>query len=335
MKIFLYALVSICVLLGSVNLISKASESPNSTLNEKITLSFAGDCTIGGYNPNLNNSFAQKYSEVNNPGYFLEKVKNIFVNDDFTFVNLEGPFTNQVKKAIKTFVFKGKPQYVAVLVEGGVDGVSLANNHSMDYGIKGLRETMSILNDNNIVYTYNDICFIKEIKGVKIGYIGYTGWSNSKSLQQQIIRQVYEMRAQGVKFIVANFHWGNEIKYTPNSTQVSIAHFAIDNGVDLVIGHHPHVMQGKEIYNGKTIVYSLGNFCFGGSRKTYDDETIIYQHILSVDATNRNIIGETSNIIPVKTSSIPNMNNYQPIVAEGIYADVIRARFEDLSNRLK
>ncbi|HAN10119.1 MAG TPA: capsular biosynthesis protein [Clostridiales bacterium] len=335
MKFFLYALASTCVLLSWVILISKASESPSNVVNEKIILSFAGDCTIGDYNPKLNNSFSKKYLEVNNPKYFFEKVRDVFINDDFTFINLEGPLTNQVTKAIKTFVFKGKPQYVAVLVEGGVDGVSLANNHSMDYGTKGLKETMSVLNDNNIVYTYNDICFVKKIKGVKIGYIGYTGWSNSISLQQQIIRQVYEMRAQGAKFIVANFHWGKEITYTPNFTQVSIAHFAIDNGVDLVIGHHPHVMQGKEIYKGKTIVYSLGNFCFGGSRKPYDDETIIYQHIINVDATNHNIIEETSNIVPVKTSSVPGINNYQPTVATGIDADVIWARFEDLSNRLK
>lgn len=240
-----------------------------------ITVSFAGDCTIGDDEKYTWNTFDEVYKKMNDPEYFFQGVKSAFACDDFTFINFEGTFTEATKKAVKEYRFKGDPAYIDVLLKGSIEGVTLANNHSLDYLEKGFDDTVQTLNEAKIYYTYFDTTFIKEIKGMQIGFLGYKGWEHEKRSNDLLKKHVKEMREQGVDFIVANYHWGDQNSYSPNALQKRMAHFAIDNGVDLVIGHHPHVLQGMEIYKGKTIAYSLGNFCFGGAPNPRDKDTII------------------------------------------------------------
>ncbi len=318
---------------------SKILEEVNEPVEEiqvtDITLSFVGDCTIGSDDNYRGITFHTTYKEVNDPGYFFSGVKSVFEADDYTFINLEGVFTDETKKADKKYRYKGPPTYCEILTEGGIDGCNLANNHTLDYFQTGFDQTVEVLKKANIDYTYLDAYLIKEIKGIKIGFLGYKGWLNEKNTNELLVKHVKEMRDQDVDFIVANYHWGDMYSYTPNAQQRSMAHFAIDNGVDLVVGHHPHVLQGMESYNGKNIVYSLGNFCYGGKFNPEDKDTIIFQQKISFDVLKGEIVGTDYKIIPASISSRSDRNNFQPVVAEGAEAERILNKYETLSEGLK
>lgn len=299
-----------------------------------VTLSFAGDCTLGDDDKYTWNTFDQVYDEVGDDSYFFKEVLSVFSADDYTFINFEGTFTQSSEKAEKEYRFKGDPSYVEILKAGSIEGVTLANNHSLDYLEKGFNDTVDTLTLAGVDYTYFDTYFIKNINGMKIGFLGYKGWQNETRSNALLKKQVQEMREQGVVYIVASYHWGDQYSYAPNFQQIQMAHYAIDNGVDLVVGHHPHVLQGMEMYNGKPIVYSLGNFCFGGSPVPKDYDTIIYQNILTYDVQTQMLLTSESNIIPAKVSSVKGKNNYQPIIAKDKEADRILEKFESLSKSL-
>lgn len=299
-----------------------------------IVISFTGDCTIGSDESYRGYTFDKVYNEVKDPGYFFQEVRSVFESDDYTFINLEGVFTDKTKKADKEFRYKGPPEYCEILVRGGVDGCNLANNHTLDYLQAGFDQTVEVLNKAGIDYTYMDKYLIKEIKGVKIGFLGYKGWSHEKNSNELLKKHVKEMREQGVAFIITNYHWGDMYTYYPNTQQRNMAHFAIDNGADLVIGHHPHVLQGMETYKGKNIVYSLGNFCYGGKMNPSDKDTIIFQQIISFDTSKNEIAGTDYRIIPASISSRTDRNNFQPRVAEGEEAERILKKFASISEGL-
>ena len=299
-----------------------------------IKLSFSGDCTIGDDEKYTWNTFDEVYQKVKDPGYFFRGVEAIFKRDDFTFINFEGTFTHATKKAVKEYRFKGDPSYIKILTDGGIEGVTLANNHSLDYLDSGFSDTVSTLNHAGILWTYFDTYFIKEIHGIKIGFLGYKGWEHEPRSNALLKEHVKALKEQGASFIVANFHWGDQNSYVPNSLQRRMAHSAIDNGVDLVIGHHPHVMQGMEVYKGKNILYSLGNFCFGGAPNPKDKDTIIYQHTLIVDAWTLSILYSDFKIIPARVSSDTSRNNYQPILVTGDEEKRILDKFNGISNQI-
>lgn len=299
-----------------------------------ITLSFAGDCTLGTDESFRGNTFNAVYEKTGDPSYFLKGVNSVFSNDDFTFVNLEGTLTDASEKANKEYRYKGDPSYSEILVKGSVEGVTLANNHTLDYLDAGFEDTVNALKEAGISYTYFETCFVKEIKGMKIGFLGYKGWSHEKKSNTLLTEQVKKMREQGVNYIVVNYHWGDQKSYTPNEAQKRMAHTAIDSGADLVIGHHPHVLQGLESYKGKNIVYSLGNFCYGGSLNPADKDTIIYQQILTFDACMNEIINSDYRIIPAFISSETRRNNYHPVIATGSEGERILEKFETLSKAL-
>lgn len=302
---------------------------------ETITISFAGDCTIGSDESYRGNTFDKVYETVKDPAYFFQKVSSIFANDDYTFINLEGTFTKETKKANKEFRYKGDPLYCDILSKGGIEGVTLANNHTFDYFQRGFDETVEILMAANIDYTYFEKYIIKEIKGIKVGFLGYKCWSDEKKARTLLPEQVKQMREQGVDFIIANYHWGDMYVYTPNAQQKNMAHYAIDNGVDLVIGHHPHVLQGMENYKGKNIIYSLGNFCYGGNMNPKDKDTIIYQQIILFDTANGEIVNTDFRIIPASMSSQADRNNYQPMLVFGQEGESILKKYIELSDAIK
>lgn len=277
-----------------------------------ITISAAGDCTIGSDDSfGYNNSFHQEVDN-NNYEFFFEKVRPVFEKDDITIVNLETTLTNATEKAEKKFRFRGNPDYAQILKEGSVELVNIANNHIYDYLELGFKDTVETLNKSNIAYCGYDNRYLTEIKGIKVGFIGYNAWSDTSSLRNDIKNDINFLKNQGVKLIIASFHWGIEREYYPNSIQKSIARYSIDCGADLILGHHPHVIQGIETYKGKNIVYSLGNFSFGGNRNPEDKDTLIYQQ--SFDFA-KGELQSTNNvdIIPCSLSSVKNRNNFQPI----------------------
>ena len=207
-----------------------------------------------------------------------------FKQADLSVINLEDPLTTATEAMEKPFVFKASPRLVEVLKDGGVDLANIANNHIYDYGAAGLLETMRTLKAAGIRYVGAGANFaeahrpvIFERKGIRIGFLAYYGVrAHSEShpagkddpgtalRRLRFIRDDVRALRPKVDFLVVIFHWGFEKEHFPRTHQIKFAHRVIDYGADLIVGHHPHVLQGVEKYKGKIIVYSLGNFIFGG-----------------------------------------------------------------------
>lgn len=285
-----------------------------------VTLSFAGDCTLGtDLKYGKDNSFMQMYEnkQPNADAYFLENVKSIFENDDLTIVNLEGPLTNAKNPASKQFAFRGLPEYTGILTEGSVEVVNLANNHSKDYGTTGYNDTLANLSAAGIdSYGYDRKC-ITQVKGINVGFLGYTAWNADNSAKNQITKDIESLKEQGAHLVITTFHGGVEGAHYPNSQQKTLAKHAIDNGADLVIQHHPHVIQGIEIYNGKYIAYSLGNFCFGGNRNPTDKDTYIFQQTFDFDKDTLEKLDSKAQIYPCSVSSVKSRNDFRPTPLTG------------------
>jgi poly-gamma-glutamate synthesis protein (capsule biosynthesis protein) len=212
----------------------------------------------------------------------FDSTRKLLSAADFAIANLEAPFTatGTVHKD-KKFTFKVPPHFGRGLLNAGIDVVTLANNHMIDYGCEGLINTLSTLDSLGIAYSGGGIdrqtaCapVIVERKGKRIAFLGFSFtypvefWANSSRCgtchpSEQQLQALIEKSKADADLVVASFHWGQEKRTTPKAYQTYFARKSIDFGADLVLGHHPHVLQGIEIYKGKLIAYSLGNYVFG------------------------------------------------------------------------
>lgn len=323
-----------------------------------LTLSFVGDNVLGDYygsnGETLNWYFTNKINK--DYSYFFAKVKPILDKDDMTLGNLEGPLTTHSgDRLIKPFAFKGDPSYVEILKSGSVEAVNIANNHTRDYGMKGFNDTQTHLKNARIFYSGEGVLSIYEIKGKKIGMAGHRGWN--LGIKTQVAKEIRSLRDMGADIVIFTFHWGEERKNYPNKIQQEIGRFAIDNGADIVIGHHPHVLQGIEEYKGKKIVYSLGNFVYGGAKNPADKDSVIYQ-VRFAFGTKQNQLekisddfifiknpkvkkvakmeqwSELHSFVPVLISGAKTYNNYQPVIAQGQDKERIINRLNTYSESL-
>ena len=280
----------------------------------EITVSFGGDCTFGrGRNAAYAGSFDEMYDQKG-AAWFLGGISE-FQSDDLTMVNFEGALTaSDTPREEKPFIFKGRPAYAKILKEGSVDVVAIANNHARDYGNAGLNDTIRYLTPYVAVSGYNRQPVLT-VKGVKVGFASNLGWSFDAAQKRFIQSAVQNLRAQGAEIIIFNYHWGEEGSYQSNATQRAIAHYCIDSGADLVIGHHPHVVQEVETYQGKQIAYSLGNLSFGGNRNPKDKNCLIFQQTFSLNLNTRKLEKTTCRAVPYKVSSVDWRNDYRPVPA--------------------
>ena len=300
-----------------------------------ITISAAGDCTLGtdeGFN--YKRSFKGKYDAVQDPAYFFQNVQPVFAQDDLTIVNMEGTLTEETTREPKQFAFKGDAEYAKILTAGAVETANLANNHSFDYGQKSYEDTITALEAEGISSFGYERTAVMDIKGVKVGLAGVYELAEHIDCKQDLLDNIAFLKEQGAQIIIVSFHWGQEKENVPNDVQVELAHTAIDNGADLVLGHHPHVLQGIEEYKGKNIVYSLGNFCFGGNSAPSDMDTMIFQQTFTVK-DGKLQEDNVTNILPCKISSAyeEGYNNYQPILAEGEQKEKIFERLSEYSQK--
>lgn len=299
-----------------------------------ITVSMVGDCTLGtDVNFDQSTSFDAFYQMKNDPGYFFQNVKDIFTADDLTVANMEGTLTTSNDRQQKTFAFKGDPSYTEILTRGGVEATNLANNHSHDYGDQSYEDTIQYLEAAGITTFGYDRTAVMDVKGIKVGLIGIYELKDGLGRQQQVINTIQEVKDQGAQVIIVSFHWGTEKSNIPDDIQKTLAHLAIDQGADLVVGHHPHVLQGIEKYQGKNIVYSLGNFCFGGNKNPSDKDTMIFQQTFTVE-NGELVEDDVTNIIPCSLSSESGYNNYQPMVLEGSEKERVLQKIEEFSAAL-
>ena len=200
---------------------------------------------------------------MQDPAYFFQNVQPVFAQDDLTIVNMEGTLTEETTREPKQFAFKGDAEYAKILTAGAVEAANLANNHSFDYGKKSYEDTITALEAEGISSFGYERTAVMDIKGVKVGLAGVYELAEHIDCKQDLLDNIASLKEQGAQIIIVSFHWGQEKENVPSDVQVELAHAAVDNGADLVLGHHPHVLQGIEEYKGKNIVYSLENFCFG------------------------------------------------------------------------
>ncbi|MRN52817.1 CapA family protein [Paenibacillus monticola] len=254
-----------------------------------VTLNFAGDAIFSGKVGELLDKKGYSYSYAG--------LNGLFKQDDLTVLNLETPITTRGMAANKQYVFKGAPEALDALKAAGVDAVNLANNHTLDQGVQGLEDTLSNLSERGIPYVgagltskeaYSAQYF--ERNGIKIAVLGFTrvipqsDWM--AGMRSPGVASVYDS-AEGLKaiaqakksadMVVVVVHWGKERVEQYDSVQQSLGRSFIDAGADLVIGGHPHVLQGIEPYKGKWIAYSTGNFIFTRSTVPATWETAIFQ----------------------------------------------------------
>ena len=308
---------------------SDADLTPTPTMAPvSLTVSVVGDCTLGtdenfDYDTSLN-----AYYENYGADYFFSNVKSIFSADDLTIANFEGTLTNSEEREDKEYAFKAPAEYAGILTSGSVEAVNTANNHSHDYGDQGYEDTISALDSAGILNFGYDKTIVTEVKGVKVGLVGIYELKDHLERKEQLKQNIAKVKAEGAQITIVIFHWGNEKEEVPDSNQTTLAHLAIDEGADLVCGHHPHVLQGIEEYKGKNIVYSLGNFCFGGNQYPSDMDTMIFQQTFTVDQ-NGVKADNVTNIIPCSVSSDSDYNNYQPTPAEGDEATRILSKIQE------
>lgn len=310
---------------------STASEEEGSHI-VTITISAAGDVTLGTHHQqDYWYSFRQAYDEAEDESYFFANVYDIFSSDDMTLVNLEGPLTlAEEAREGQVYSIKGDPRYADILTAGSVEAVSLGNNHMMDYLEQGRNDTVQAVEEAGIVYAYEKTVGIYEVKGIHIGMISVNEVSQGYLVEDTIQKGIAELQEQGADLILVSCHWGVEREYCPEDYQKILGEKCIDWGADLVIGHHPHVLQGIDEYKGKYIIYSLGNFCFGANRNPPDKDSMIFQQTFTfIDGEKQE--DQEIRVIPCSVSSVPERNNFQPTPSEGDEKARILGRINEFS----
>lgn len=282
-----------------------------------VTISVAGDCTLG--NTQLQ-GYAGTFNEMydnQGPEYFFKNVKSVFEADDMTIVNFEGVLTESNDKVEKAYNLKGKPEYNQILVDGDIEAASLGNNHRIDYGKQGMIDTQAALDEIGLAYAYDDVTDIYETEeGIKVGIVSVDEVYDGIKVETYLQDGIAQLKEEGANLILACCHWGIEHQYYPESYQTELGQKCIDWGADFVIGCHPHALQGIDNYNGKYILYSLGNFCFGGNRNPEDKDTMIAQATFTFE--DGVLTGEMKlQVIPCTLSSVSSRNDFCPTIVDG------------------
>lgn len=305
------------------------AESIRYRLN-RVTISAAGDCTLGS-DSRYNQKFISMYDSQKDPAYFLRKVKPIFETDDVTIVNFEGTLTKANDRAIKKFTFKGREEFVQILKTGSVEVVNMANNHTYDYKQVGFEDTVRVLKKNNIPYCIDPTIAYKQVDGSRVAFLGYNALG-SNATKEKIKSGIQKAKKDGADLIVVSFHWGIEGDHYPTNLQKDFGHYAIDQGADLVLGHHSHVLQGIEQYKDSYIVYSLGNFCFGGNSNPSDKDTMIYRQNFYIDSNGKKLNDSNARIIPCLLSGHKSYNDFQPYPLSGSAKNALIERIRRFSS---
>ena len=342
--VFMIAAILVCQTLGGCsvgNILSKASETitaetsaessaptptpeptptpvptPTPTPEpEHILVSFLGDCTLADALAwsGSEGSFDDVVEE-NGYEYCFQNCAELLSQDDMTLANFEGTITDSTAHLTKEFVFGGPFEYTEMLTFGSIEAVNLANNHSYDYLDQGLADTQAAMEEAGIAWSNQNSVAIYEVRGIKIGMFGIDYVSGDSTAMAYPL--IDELREEGCNIIIASCHWGVERDYTPRDSQVVAGHDLIDYGVDIVVGTHPHRLQPIENYNGRYILYSISNFCFGGNTGLSDPDSAIIQCEFTMNEDNTAVDSYTLNVIPYCQTSTRPGNDYCPVPYE-------------------
>ena len=273
---------------------------------EYFTLSFIGDCTLAShqYTSDYSAKMSGDYS------YPFSNTVQYFENDEYTIGNLECSFSDKNLWSEQTFFFRAPAEWANILVQGGVDFVTTANNHSMDFGTVGTEDTYAALEAVNIPYgTENQAQIVTTPNGLKLGiYCAFNGYMPDT---EKCVAAIGQLKDEGADYIICAFHWGVELHVRPEQYQIDLAHACIDAGADMIFGSHPHCLQPIEEYNGGIILYSMGNWSFGGNTNPSDWDTAIVQVTLKRDPDG-SVTSDGITVIPCCVSEARDSNDYRP-----------------------
>ena len=310
-----------------------------------VTISFTGDCTLGSEEATRKDPYSfDSMAEKEGYDYFFANFREMFEKDDITFINFEGVLSDSQSQQYtkKRYRFRGPTDFVKILTGSSVELAGLANNHTGDYGKQGEQTTKETLEQNGIEWAQESKYYIYEKDGIRIAFFAlHNKWINSnfEKFKQILLRL---KQTNEVDAIVATWHTGKEYRGAHESGKYSTENTAkrmIQYGVDLLIMHHPHVLQGIDIANNRTICYSLGNFVFGGNdeirnEKFLIDKTVtsLYSMVVQAKLTfgdDGTYLGQQVTLYPAYTSSGEKQgerhwNNYQPFRANAEQAVPIR-----------
>lgn len=296
-----------------------------------VTLTFAGDCTLGTEERFDQSAAFPAVYEEEGPDYFFANVRDILSADDLTVANCECVLTQAKTREDKKYAYKGDPAYASLFAQASIDAVSVSNNHNRDYGAESYDDTIEALAEAGVDAFGDDLIVYEEVKGVKVALIGAKMISAPlEEMQPKVEAAVHEAQNVGAQIIVVFMHWGIMREYTPTDDMITLAHAAIDAGATTVVGAHQHVVQGYEKYHGRYIAYGLGNFCYGGSLTLRDPDCYLFRQTFTV-GENGVEADDAVEIIPCLISSSSDRNNYQPTPAEGSDKERIERKIADSS----
>ena len=303
-----------------------------------VTISATGDVTIGGDTRKKTTSIFDKQlaNEPSGLSFPLENVRSVFEADDLTIVNFEGTLTNTKSATKNTYSFAAPPEYVQALSANGIEAVSLENNHVMDHGEQGYADTCAALSGAGILYSgHLGSSILTTDTGAKIGMLSYQTFNgNYPKIYAALEGDIAALREQGCQLVIVSYHWGEEKDYIPNERQVPLGRATIDAGADLVLGHHSHRMNPIEVYKGKYICYSLGNFSFAGNIRPDDMDTFIFQQRFRV-AADGSVSDAGMRIIPCSISSQEKVNDFKPTPKDEAGAQAIVERLLELNAKFE
>ena len=326
---------SVAALVLALWSVAAPADSADSARPGLLTVVAVGDIMLGGT--------ARPELKLYGYDYPFARVKDV-LRGDVVFGNLEGPLTNRGTAHAKQYVFRSPPAIVApALARAGFNVVSLANNHSMDYGVDGLRDTVEALARNGIGYagagenlTAARRPALIQVNGVRVAVLAYSltfpeeFWASAARPgagfgHERHVRADVAAARERADIVLVSFHWGQEGSTELRDYQRKLGHAAVEAGAAAVIGHHPHVLQGVERYRDGVILYSLGNFVFGSYSATATRSAIA---VLSI--ADRRVVEVKLHPIDVNNVEVV----FQPYVLTGSAADEVVQGLQQLSRPL-
>jgi poly-gamma-glutamate synthesis protein (capsule biosynthesis protein) len=268
---------------------------------------------------------------IGDPRYPFVETHRLLSSADITIVNLENPLLDPCPATDVGLTFCAPTIAVEGLVFSGVDVVNLANNHTRNYGTNGYESTKTVLRSHGILPSDTTDLAVIERNGHRFGFLGFdivTSWPDESLLLARV-----QEADQRVDVLVVSVHRGTEYVDEPSARERALLRSVVDAGADVVIGHHPHVIQPVEEYRGALIVYSLGNFVFGGHSQPADMDSMIYQATFA--RRDGRVVPTGSAIVPVRISSVPHRNDFRPVLLEGSDRERVLARVAKASEEIR
>ncbi len=295
-------------------------------LRSEGVLTFLGDCTLGRFNEETGKGrFPYIYARSGSLTYPFNRVKGLLACDDVTMINFEGTLTRSTRHQDKEFYFRGDPEYAAMLPASSIEAAGLANNHSLDYLRRGYDDTVYHLTNAGVTVAQADMPAVFSVgaQDIPVAVLSADLLGSGRDEVLVDLEKSVQKHKNDRTVVVVNLHWGVESADSPAQWQRDAAHRLIDAGADLIVGHHPHVMQGIEIYKERYVAYSLGNFSFGGNMTVNSPETYILRALIGTDENGAATVTGISVVPCLTTSTGTKANNYQPKLCFGNEGDEV------------